>query len=145
MIREILSSDVEFAKGMLDSSRSDTQILACLSSRGIDSAKAVDLLDDLRHGRRPDTRPVLVPGSTGHSATESGRAAGADAVPASASQRRHSHGRRRHKHSRVPWGFILLAAIFILALVYALFEMGSDASKATVDKAKHDLPPPPGN
>ena len=144
MIHEILSSDVEFAKGMLGSSHSDAEILAYLASRGIDPAKAVELLDQLRHGRKPDTPPAFVPGGAGHPATESGRAAGADAFPASGSRRKHSHGRRRYKQPSMPWWFILLAAIFILALAYAFFEMGSDVSKESVDKVKHELPPPPG-
>jgi Tfp pilus assembly protein PilO len=44
----------------------------------------------------------------------------------------------------VLWWFILLAANFIVALGYAFFEMGADASNESVNKVKHKLPPPPG-
>jgi hypothetical protein len=144
MIHEILSSDVELAKGMLESSHSDTEILGYLASRGIDPAKAIELLDDLRHGKKPHTPMAFVPGSAEPPATESRRAAVADASPASESRRRHSHGRRTYKQPRMPWWFILMAAVFILALAYAYFEMGVDASKDSVSKVKHELPPPPG-
>jgi hypothetical protein len=144
MIHEILSSDVEFAKGMLDSSHSDAEILGYLASRGIDPAKAVELLDNLRHGRKPNTPMAFVPASTSQPATESGRAAGTDALAESESRRRHSHGRRRHRQPHRPWWFILVAAIFILALAYAFFEAGTEASKDSVNKVKHELPPPPG-
>ena len=144
MIHEILSSDVEFAKGMLASSHSDAEILGYLASRGIEPAKAVELLDDLRHGRRPST-PLAFEVDTARSrAAEKGRPAGADAPAASESRRRHSHGRRRYRQPRMPWWFILLAVIFVLALGYAFFQMGSDVSSESVNKAKHELPPPPG-
>jgi hypothetical protein len=144
MIHEILSSDVEFAKGMLDASHSDAEILGYLASRGIDPAKAAELLDDLRHGRKPNTPMTLVPHAPGPTAAERGGPVGADAFPGSESRRRHSHGRRRYKQPRMPWWVILLAAIFILALAYAFFEAGSEASKESVSKVKHELPPPPG-
>ncbi len=144
MIREILSSDVELAKGMLEASHSEAEILACLASRGIDSAKAAELLADLRHGRRPDTRLAFDLGGAPPAAIESRHAPGGDGVPASESRRRHSHGRRRYHRQGVPWWFLVLAAIFILALAYAFFEVGSDVSKESVSRVKHELPPPPG-
>lgn len=144
MIHEILSSDVELAKGMLESSHSDAEILGYLASRGIDPAKAIELLDNLRHGKKPDTPMVFVPGGARHPATESGRALVADASPAAESRRRHSHSRRRYKQPRMPWWLILLAATFILALAYAFFVGGSDAAKESVDTVKHELPPAPG-
>jgi hypothetical protein len=144
MMHEILASDVEFAKGMLDSSHSDAEVLGYLASRGIDPAKAVELLDNLRHGRKPDTPMAFVPGSAGQPATESGRAAGKAALPTSESRRRHSRGLRRYRQPRMPWWFILVVAVFILALAYAYFEMGTEASKESRSKVKHELPPPPG-
>ena len=144
MIREILSSDVEFAQGMLSSSHSDAEILAYLTSRGIEPGKAADLLDDLRHGRKPTTQLAFLPRVGRSSAAGGSRPAVADAPPTSETPRRHSHRRRTHRRQGVPWWFIILAAIFILALGYAFFEMGADDSSESVSAVKHELPPPPG-
>jgi hypothetical protein len=143
MICEILSSDVEFAQGMLKSSHSDAEILAYLTSRGIEPAKAAELLDDLRHGRKPNAQPAFVPGAGGSLTTNQPRPARAAALPAAEAPRRHSH-RGSLKRSGFPWWFILLIVIFIMALGYAFFEMGGDASSDSLGKAKHELPSPPG-
>jgi hypothetical protein len=143
MIREILSSDVEFAKGMLNASHSDAEILAYLTSRGLEPAKAAALLDDLRHGRKPDAQLAFVPCANSSPATNGPRLAAVGASQTPASPRSHSH-RRRYKRNGVPWWLIILVVIFILALGYALFEMGSDISSESADTIKHELPPPPG-
>jgi hypothetical protein len=143
MIREILTSDVEFAQGMLNASHSDAEILAWLRSRGVEPAKAADLLDDLRHGRKPNVHPAYVLGAGISPTANRPRPAGTDAPPAAESSRRHYH-RGMSKRKGLPWWFILLLAIFILALGYALFEMGSDVSSESADTVKHELPPPPG-
>jgi hypothetical protein len=143
MIREILSSDVEFARGMITSSHSDAEILAYLTSRGIEPAKAAELLDDLRHGRKPSAQVAFMPGAGRSPATERPRPAEADASQQPESPRRHSH-KGRHQRKGVPWWFILLVVIFILALGYALLELGGQASSESADKVKHELPPPPG-
>jgi hypothetical protein len=143
MIREILSSDVEFAQGMLNSSHSDAEILAYLTLRGVDPAKAAELLDDLRHGRKPNAQFAYVLGVGRSPATGRTRPAAPDAPPASATPRRHSHTGKSHQQHGVPWWFILLAVIFILALGYTFFEMGADDSSDAVSKTKHELPPAP--
>lgn len=143
MIREILSSDVEFAQGLLSSSRSDAEILDYLTLRGIEPAKAADLLDDLRHGRKPSAQLAFLPGARGSFSTSQPRPARADAPPTPETPHKHTH-RGSHQRKGVPWWFILLVVLFILALGYAFVEMGSDAAKESVGKAKHELPPPPG-
>jgi hypothetical protein len=144
MIHEILSSDVEFAKGMLSSSHSDVEILAYLTSRGIEPAKAANLLDDLRHGRKPSAELAFVLGLGRYPATDRPRSAGAEVPLTLEARRRHPHRRRSHRHYGVPWWFILLALIFIVALGYAFFEMGSDASSESINAVKHELSPPSG-
>jgi hypothetical protein len=144
MIREILTSDVEFARGMLSSSHSDAEILAYLTSRGIEPVKAANLLDDLRHGREPSTQLAYALGVRITPSTGGPRTAGADALPTSETRRRHAHRRKTHHRPGVPWWFLLLALIFIAALGYAFFEMGADASRESLNKVKHDLPTPPG-
>jgi hypothetical protein len=144
MIHEILSSDVEFAQGMLKSSHSDLEIIAYLTSRGIEAAKAAALLDDLRHGRKPSVQLAFLPGVRSSAATIQPGPAAPDAPPASETPRRHSHRTRMHQRQGVPWWFIFLVAIFVLAIGYAFFEMGADESSESASKIKHELPPPPG-
>jgi hypothetical protein len=144
MIREILSSDVEFAQGMLNCSHSDAEILAHLTSRGVEPAKAAQLLDDLRHGRQPSFQFAYGLGVSAAPSTSGPRAAGAHAPPTSETPRRHSHRGRSHQRPGVPWWFIILALIFMLACGYAFFEMGADNSSESVSKVKHELPAPPG-
>jgi hypothetical protein len=135
MIHEILPSDVEFARGMLDSARSDAEILSFLASRGIEPAKAAELLDDLRHGRTPDVPVAFMLGQ---------RHEPADAVrsPLPAAQPHRAHG-RKHRHRSFPWWFVLLLGIFLLALGYAFFEAGSGVVGERLDQDKHEIPPPP--
>jgi hypothetical protein len=143
MIHEILSSDVEFAKGMLNSSHSDAEILAYLTLRGLEPAKAAELLDDLRHGRTPNAQSAFLPGVRGSPATNQPRPAAPYAPLVPEAPRKHSHKGRTHQQHGVPWWFILLAVIFILALGYTFFEMGPDDSSDAVSKTKHELPPAP--
>ena len=143
MIRELLSSDVEFAQGMLNSSHSDAEILASLTLRGIEPAKAAELLDELRHGRKPSVLLAFLPGVEGSPQAGGPRPGGADAPPTPEPPHKHAH-RGSHQRNGVSWWFIFLMVLFILALGYAYVEMGSDASKESVGKAKHELPPPPG-
>lgn len=139
MIHEILSSDVDFARGLIDSGHSDPEILASLASRGLDPAPAAQLLDDLRHGRKPsanlpfDFRPAS-PGAVGK--REPAREEAHRAPPA----HRHRSHRRKHKRSAISWWFIILIGIALFALGYVLVQTGKGLS---VDD-RHEIPPAPG-
>ena len=143
MIHEILPSDVELARGMLDSSHSDAEILAYLASRGIEPSKAAELVDDLRHGRTPTTQFPYGPGAAARRATVEPRAADRQAHQTPDSPPRHSH-RRKHKRSAIPWWFVLLVLIFIFALGYILFEAGREVTSKGIQQDRHELPPAPG-
>jgi len=140
MIHEILQSDVELARGMLDSSHTDAEILSYLASRGIEAAKAAQLVDDLRHGRAPIVQSPFGPDLSSSGARAKPRAAMPEAAAPAQPPRHHSH-RRRHGGGGIPWWFVLLAVIFLLALGYALFETDTHVS---TNADKHDIPPPPG-
>ena len=139
MIHEILSSDVDFAKGLIDSGHSDPEILASLASRGLDPAQAAQLLDDLRHDRKPsanlpfDFRPAN-PGAV--RTRDVAREESHRAPPA----RRHRSRRGKHKRSGIPWWFIVLVCVAVFALGYVLVQTGRGISVDT----KHEIPPPPG-
>ena len=143
MIHEILQSDVEVARGLIRSDHPDPEIVAALTSRGIEPAKATQLLDDLHHGRKPAVQVLVVPRPSGDGVVGSPGAARGDAP-----QEKHSHRSRsrseKHHRSGIPWWFAVLILIFLGALVYAFLETGSHASKDAVDQSRHELPPPPG-
>jgi hypothetical protein len=142
MIHEIVSSDVELARGMMDSGRSDTEILAYLASRSVEPAKAAQLVDDLRHGRQPSTQLPFEFRPAAHHAVAGRRTATAEAQPAQPSHRKRS-GSGKHKRSAIPWWFVVLVAITLLALGYLLLGPGSSAPADAINNEKHEIPPPP--
>ena len=143
MIHEVLSSDVDLVKGMINSAHSDAEILAQLSSRGLDPGQAAVLLDDLRHGRKPNVGMPFAPVAAHPHATRPARTRREHKTPNWASRPEGGH-KRTHRHRGTPWWFWLMVIVFILAIGYAFFEMGADVSDSTVSKIKHEIPPPPG-
>jgi hypothetical protein len=143
MIHEIVSSDVDFARGLMDSGHSDTEILANLASRGVEPAKAAQLVEDLRHGRKPSAQLPSEFRPPGSSAVGDRRTARGEAT-----QARHSHRRRsgsgKHQRSAIPWWFVILAGIALLALGYVLLETGTHLATEGVNQDKHEVPSVPG-
>lgn len=143
MTHDILPSDVECAKAMLESSHSDAEILAFLATRGIEPTKAGGLVDDLRHGRHPVAQLPFGPGRSSPGATARAPVAAGDAPPQSRSPKRRPH--RRHRRSRELWWFAVVAIIFLLALGYALFEGWTAATRISIQEGTQDKPSVPGN
>jgi hypothetical protein len=142
MIHEILESDVEVARELINSSRPDTEIVAALAARGIETAKATRLLDDLHHGRKPVVEMLVVPRPSGAGTVGRREASRGNAAP----NEKHTHGSRsrssEHHRAGIPWWFILLILIFLGAFIYAFLETGNHAASDAVDDSKHELPPP---
>lgn len=143
MIHEILPSDVELVRGMLEASHSDAEILANLASRGIEPAKAAELVDDLHHGRTPSTQCPYELAATGRRQTLRTEATDPQVPQKPDSPHVRSH-RKAHKRSIIPWWFTVLALIFILAIGYALFEAGRAVSHSGMQQDRHELSPAPG-
>lgn len=143
MIHEVLQSDVEVARRLISSGHPDPEIVVALTARGIEPAKATQLLDDLHHGRKPAVQVLVVPRPSGDGAVGSPGTARGDAP-----QEKHSHGSRsrggKHHPSGIPWWFVILILIFLGAIVYAFLETGNHTSKDAIDQSRHELPPPPG-
>jgi hypothetical protein len=139
MIHEILPSDVEFARGMLHSSHTDAEILACLAARGIQATQAAALVNDLRHGRQPSAQLPFEPARTFHPPI-----AGAQTVPEPRPAPRHHAHRKSHQPKGIPWWFVVLVLIFVLALGYILFETGRTISTDSANPEKQVIPSPPG-
>ncbi len=60
MTDDILQSDIELARGLIQARQDDKQIIEALTHRGIDSGKAAQLINDLRQGRKVTPRPMFV-------------------------------------------------------------------------------------
>ena len=142
MIHEILPSDVEVAREMLKASHSDAEILTSLASRGIEPARATQLVDDLRHGRKPNFQVQFGLGSSAHRAKRGPGTATEDAPQAAGSAQPHSR-HRKHNRSGVSWWFSLLVVIFLWALWYAWLKMGAYPSQEVIDFDKHKIPDAP--
>jgi len=143
MIHEILPADVEFAKGMIHASHSDAEILASLAARGIEPTKAAQLLEDLRHGRTPDVHLPYPPDALFREAAHRSPAAARHRAPPVPLPETQPH-RRKHHRVRIPWWFVLLVVLFLVALGFAFFHTGRGVSRDAIQQNKHDLPPPPG-
>ncbi len=143
MIHEILPSDIEHARGMLEAGHSDTEICVNLTSRGVQPAKAAAVVEDLRHGRSPSV-PLpdsLVPP---HRSRRGEPHAAAHPAPKKPDSRhKHSH-RRNHQRALIPWWFVLLVLAFLLALGYAMFLAGREVTHRGIQQEKHAIPTPPG-
>ena len=61
MTREILDSDIEFAKRLLNEGRSDEEIANALSRRGNERVAAAALLARLRSGQKMRPNMILLP------------------------------------------------------------------------------------
>jgi hypothetical protein len=136
MTGDVLPSDVEFARGLLNSSLSDPEILEHLLTRGIDRDKAAQLLDDLRHGRKPQVQVHFALGSTGRTQHRRPK-------PSRRNNLAQSGGSMRRRAVGL-WWFILIAVIFCCVIGYAFFRTGANASKNSNDVNQHTTPAAPG-
>ena len=141
MIHEILTSDITFAQGMMNSGHPDAEILAYLASRSLDPAKAALVVDDLRHGRKPKAQLPSDILSVGHNAAGGPATANRNAPPAQHSHHKRS-GSRKPRGSGIPWWFVILFLIAAIAFGYVFMEAGSSLSTDGANTEKHELPPP---
>lgn len=141
MIHEILPSDVELAKGMLDASHSDQEILASLAARGIAPAKAVELVDTLRRGQTPHIPfPPGLPVAR-HRREASPRASHSSPPEKRHVSREHSHRNKLKASARWLW-VVVVAVIFTVAIGYVLFQIVGVVSHMGVQRDIHELPHP---
>jgi hypothetical protein len=59
MTHDILQSDIILATKLVADQLPDEEIILALVHRGVDPAKAANLLDDLRNGRKPTAQSPL--------------------------------------------------------------------------------------
>ena len=140
MFHEVLETDVQFARALMQSHQGDKEIISALRLRGVEAQKAAQLVNDLRHNvpvkglaflpeaRRAEQRLVSTPQGVKETAT---------ATPAE---------ERRPRQRRKPisgWGLVigLVIIIFLWALGYCLLHDENNP----IDMEKHDLPTPPSS
>jgi len=125
MIHEVLPSDVEYVKGMLDESHSDGEILASLAARGLEPAKAAELVDTLRHGQTPYIPfPPGLPVARHHSDV-SGRASNSPTQGKRHVSRGNSHWEKPKSIARSFW-VVVLAVSFAIAIGYVLLQIARE-------------------
>jgi hypothetical protein len=123
MTQDILQSDLDFARGLIRASHADAEIVAALMRRGVASAKASQVVNDLRLGKlvRP-IDPILPEFASPHSPTERPESA-SDAElqprPPAASRGAPRHAQSNNKKPRslpIP-RFVKVALIIMSATV----------------------------
>ena len=123
MTNDILRTDIELATRLMDEKRPTEEIIAALVPRGIDRAKATQLVDDLRNGKNVDVQATLPMelGLSRRSRSKSGTQGSRQGQPAHSSQTesRREPSRRTsvhsHKKSAAPW--LIPALIVVLVVV----------------------------
>ncbi len=128
MTHDILRSDIELATRLLAENRPDAKVIEALAQRGVDPAKAVQLVDDLRNRREVSTKDDFM---LGFGAARRSRARG-DSPEARQDQPSRSpkvesrpksprHGAdRHHNKSAVAWlvpGLVAVLALVVVGIV----------------------------
>jgi hypothetical protein len=133
MTHSILTTDIELAKKLLTAARPDGAIIAALVSRGIDSASAAQLVNDLRNGRQvTPTVPAGLEMSTSSSRRHSrSRRESRRKQPQSAARSSESapHAERAHerhsdarKNSSTLWLLAAVPICFVAVIVGVLIS-----------------------
>ena len=138
MTNEILRTDIELAIRLIDEKRPTEEVIAALVPRGIDRAKATQLVDDLRSGKRVDvqaTLPIEL-GLARRSRSRSGSRGANQDQPSHSSQAesRREPSRRTsahsHKQSAAPWLVPALIVVLVIVvggiLVFQRYRAGAD-------------------
>jgi hypothetical protein len=123
MTNDILRTDIELATRLMEEKRPAEEIIAALIPRGIDRAKATQLVDDLRNGKKIDdlaTLPMEL-GLARRSRSRSGSREGKQDHPSHSSQTEsHREPSRRvasHSHKKSAGRWLIPALIVVLVVV----------------------------
>ena len=126
MVRDVLHSDVEFGRRLVEENQADAQIIEALCRRGIDRSKAARLVEDLRQKRRPEVEAAAAP-----------ELVAAAHLPAGIEA---DTRKRRGPSIAIPWWFLLLVAIFAGAVAYFFLQDGNVIEHGPSDADRHEVP-----
>jgi len=127
MTHDILQTDIDLATRLRDDQRPDEEIILALAHRGVDAAKAAELVDNLRNGRAPTSQPIIPPEfarmrrpRSRNVARETGQNPPTrDSLPASGRERRAQPAVQGRKKSLVLW-FAAVALVGLAITVVAV-------------------------
>jgi hypothetical protein len=127
MTHDILQTDIDLATRLKDDQRPDEEIILALAHRGVDAAKAVELVDNLRNGRPPTSQPLIPPefarsrrSRSRNVAREPGQNPPTRSAPAASRAERQSQpALQGRKKSVVLW----LAAVALVGLAVAVVAL----------------------
>jgi hypothetical protein len=125
MTNDILRTDIELATRLLEEKRPDDQIITALTFRGIDPARAAQVVDDLRNGREVKTQTVLSTGSglrrrsrTSDASREASQAQSSRSSKAESPPKTPRHGAAHH-HKKPGISWVVPALVVVLVAVVA--------------------------
>jgi hypothetical protein len=129
MTNDILQSDIDLARRLLDASRPSEEIVAALAYRGIDGSRATQLIADLQAGKtvEPD-RPIAInlPPRTIEETAPAAQKPTRKSAQAESTDERQETGSRRRKANAFPWFTIIaLASAAICVVVFVLLSRKS--------------------
>ncbi len=140
MTSDILQSDIELATRLRGDQRPDDEIISALTHRGVDPAKAAQLLDDLRNGKNVTGQSALAPelGLRRRSRTVSAAPASGERPPSRSPAAKHRSpsappAPRERARSKLSPGLLLaLAAVALVLVGFVLFPR-SQSGKITAE------------
>ncbi|HWX21868.1 MAG TPA: hypothetical protein VN578_18360 [Candidatus Binatia bacterium] len=130
MTHKILQSDIDLARKQLESKRPETEIVTALTRRGIEPAKAILLVHELRCGRRVvpeiDRLPRIVPGPSSEAPqalSASGVAPLTEPAKTSRAPDAVAQPKRGRKSAGRPWiwALVFLTTVGGLAIAYSFY------------------------
>lgn len=122
MIRDILQSDVEFAIRLTNENLAEAEVIQALVRRGVDPAKAAQLVHDLRDGKQVSCDPAAALEFTPRRRSRSrGNSSGTGASPSPGSAGTAAHRERPTARRR---GSPLFWKLFAILVVLALLVVG---------------------
>jgi hypothetical protein len=147
MTNDILQSDIDLARRLLDARRPADEIVGALSYRGINGNRAAQLVADLQAGKavEPD-KPITIslPSSSTEQTRPPEQQQSPQAAPPELSEERPQRSRSRPgKTSRLPWFTILAlaaATVSVAAFVFLSRKTHTDnsANQSNADQANLD-------
>lgn len=141
MTNDILQSDIDLARRLLDAGRPASEVVAALGHRGIESPRATQLVADLQAGKRvePD-QPIKIslPSKTSNPTISSGPEPLRQPSPGDSPGDRPQYVQSR-KQSRggFPW-FTIIALASVAVCITAFVTLSRKSHKTGIDPAKSE-------
>lgn len=146
MTHDVLQSDIDLARRLVDAGRPVNEIVAALAHRGVDSNRATQLVADLQSGKtvEPD-KPISInlPSKTTEEISAAGRQHSRERIPTDMPAGKRRSARAVRKANAFPWFSVIAltsAAVCVAAFVLLSRKSHNAGSTArspsqTIDKS----------